>query len=122
MAQARALAAWGSTTLTLHDVPVMMIRSPDAQPDLDAASKLDELRRQGHRAVLDTRTPSSINQIEVVQVAGQVQIDWANALIAKLAEVQQDDGSFVNEADRWMEGDPSLVTAYSLIALQEAIR
>jgi len=47
--------------------------------------------------------------------------DWANELIDKLAELQQEDGRFVNEADRWMEGDPVLVTAYALLALQYAI-
>lgn len=48
--------------------------------------------------------------------------DWANDLIAKLVELQQEDGSWVNGEDRWMEGDPNLVTAYSLIALIDAIR
>lgn len=47
--------------------------------------------------------------------------DWANDLIARLASLQRPDGSFVNESDRWMEGDPVLVTAYALLALQHAI-
>lgn len=47
--------------------------------------------------------------------------DWANDLIAKIASLQRPDGSFVNESDRWMEGDPVLVTAYALLALQHAI-
>jgi squalene-hopene/tetraprenyl-beta-curcumene cyclase len=46
--------------------------------------------------------------------------DWANDLVAKLAELQQNDGSWKNDADRWMEGDVNLVTAYALIALQHA--
>ncbi len=46
---------------------------------------------------------------------------WANDLIAKIASLQRPDGSFVNEADRWMEGDTVLVTAYALLALQHAI-
>lgn len=48
--------------------------------------------------------------------------DWANELIDALTSRQREDGSWVNEADRWMEGDPNLVTAYALIALEEAIR
>jgi len=36
--------------------------------------------------------------------------------------LQRPDGSWVNEADRWMEGDPNLVTAYSVIALQIATK
>ncbi|MEM6458629.1 MAG: hypothetical protein AAF710_04490, partial [Planctomycetota bacterium] len=47
-------------------------------------------------------------------------VDWANNLIAALVERQNDDGSFVNTASRWMEDNPVLVTAYSVIALQEA--
>lgn len=49
------------------------------------------------------------------------QHDWANELIDAVVARQRDDGSWVNDADRWMEGDPNLVTAYSLIALQNAI-
>jgi squalene-hopene/tetraprenyl-beta-curcumene cyclase len=48
--------------------------------------------------------------------------DWANDLIAKLVSLQREDGSWVNEADRWMEDDPNLVTAYALIALQAAMQ
>ena len=47
--------------------------------------------------------------------------DWANDLIDALAARQNADGSFVNEQDRWMEGDPALVTGYALLALQHAI-
>ncbi|MFG0275393.1 MAG: hypothetical protein ACF8QF_10085 [Phycisphaerales bacterium] len=47
--------------------------------------------------------------------------DWANDLIDRLAELQKDDGSFENLHDRWMEGDPVLVTSYALLALQHAI-
>lgn len=49
-----------------------------------------------------------------------VRHDWANDLIAAVVKRQREDGSWSNAADRWMEGDPSLVTAYCLIALQEA--
>ena len=48
--------------------------------------------------------------------------DWANELIDKLAALQKPDGSFVNTADRWQEGDLNLVTCYALIALQTATR
>jgi hypothetical protein len=43
-------------------------------------------------------------------------------LINRLAELQAEDGSFKAVDDRWMENDPVLVTSYSLIALQHAIR
>jgi squalene-hopene/tetraprenyl-beta-curcumene cyclase len=47
--------------------------------------------------------------------------NWSNDLIAKLAELQNEDGSFRSVDDRWMEDNPVLITAYSLIALQHAI-
>ena len=48
--------------------------------------------------------------------------DWANDLVDALERRQRPDGSFENVHDRWMEGDPVLVTAYALLALQEAVR
>jgi squalene-hopene/tetraprenyl-beta-curcumene cyclase len=43
--------------------------------------------------------------------------DWRAELIAALAKRQSADGSWVNPADRFMEGDPNLVTSYGLLAL-----
>ena len=42
--------------------------------------------------------------------------DWRAELVAALAKRQQPEGSWVNPADRFMEGDPNLVTAYALLA------
>lgn len=57
-----------------------------------------------------------------VETAAGEQRYWANDLVAKLVELQRPDGSWTNEADRWMESDPNLVTAYALMALNHAIR
>jgi squalene-hopene/tetraprenyl-beta-curcumene cyclase len=46
--------------------------------------------------------------------------DWRAELVAALAKRQQREGSWVNAADRFMEGDPNLVTAYALLALAYA--
>lgn len=46
--------------------------------------------------------------------------DWRKDLTEALAKRQAKNGSWVNPADRFMEGDPNLVTAYSLIALSYA--
>lgn len=46
--------------------------------------------------------------------------DWREELIAELAKRQREDGSFVNENPRWLEGDASLVTGYALLALSYA--
>ena len=45
---------------------------------------------------------------------------WRRELVEKLAEIQRDDGSWINESDRWMEGHPALTTAYAMLALQAA--
>ncbi|QYK47370.1 MAG: terpene cyclase/mutase family protein [Phycisphaeraceae bacterium] len=46
--------------------------------------------------------------------------DWANDLIDRLATLQNEDGSFRSVDDRWMENNPVLITAYGLLALQNA--
>jgi squalene-hopene/tetraprenyl-beta-curcumene cyclase len=43
--------------------------------------------------------------------------NWRAELVAQLAKQQGKDGSWVNEASRWMEGDANLVTGYALLAL-----
>lgn len=46
-------------------------------------------------------------------------INWRAEVAARLLARQRADGAWVNtEADRWWEDDPSLVTAYSLLALE----
>jgi len=47
--------------------------------------------------------------------------DWANDLIDRLAELQKPDGSFTVLHERWLEGEPILITAYCLLALQNAV-
>jgi squalene-hopene/tetraprenyl-beta-curcumene cyclase len=46
------------------------------------------------------------------------QIDWARELALKLINLQNGDGSWVNDTARWMEKDPVLVTSYCLLALE----
>jgi squalene-hopene/tetraprenyl-beta-curcumene cyclase len=43
--------------------------------------------------------------------------DWRKELYQAIAERQQPNGSWINPSDRWMEGDPNLVTGYALLAL-----
>lgn len=50
-----------------------------------------------------------------------VEIPWRAQLVAKLAELQNADGSWVNTQNAFWEGDPMLVTAYSILAIQNAI-
>ncbi|MBX3439083.1 MAG: terpene cyclase/mutase family protein [Planctomycetaceae bacterium] len=44
--------------------------------------------------------------------------DWRKELATHLFSLQDANGSWVNSSTRWYEGDPNLVTAYSLIALR----
>ncbi|MBX3354672.1 MAG: hypothetical protein KF724_03120 [Phycisphaeraceae bacterium] len=48
--------------------------------------------------------------------------DWRDELIDTIVGMQSADGSFRNSAERWMEANPELATAYLLLALQEAIK
>ncbi len=50
-------------------------------------------------------------------------IDWKEELALKLMSQQQAGGSWINEgSNRWMEDNPILVTAYSLLALEHVYR
>jgi squalene-hopene/tetraprenyl-beta-curcumene cyclase len=43
--------------------------------------------------------------------------NWRKELVDELAERQKPNGSWVNDNQRWLEGDPNLVTAYALLVL-----
>jgi len=46
--------------------------------------------------------------------------DWRIELIDKLATLQKPDGSWVGDA-KWMENNPTIVTSFAVLALQEAM-
>ncbi len=48
------------------------------------------------------------------------QHDWRQELIRALAARQRANGSWVNDNERWMEGDANLATGYALLALSYA--
>ncbi len=49
--------------------------------------------------------------------AAGVSHDWRSELVKAISKRQLSEGGWVNPADRFMEGDPNLVTAYALLAL-----
>lgn len=55
--------------------------------------------------------------LDVIEDADGMKHDWRRELIDELARRQRKDGSWVNDDERWMEADPSLVTGYALLAL-----
>ena len=54
---------------------------------------------------------------EVIKTADGTKHRWQAELVAELASRQQRDGSWVNDNDRWLEGDANLVTGYVLLTL-----
>lgn len=62
------------------------------------------------------KTMDALGEPNFVDATGK-RHDWRAELFDALAKRQREDGSWLNTADRWMEGDPNLVTAYSLLAL-----
>lgn len=56
---------------------------------------------------------------EIVDSSG-VAHNWREELVAELASRQLEDGSWINENQRWLEGDPNLVTGYVLLTLSYA--
>lgn len=65
----------------------------------------------------------SIAGIQQLEEPGGDEIDWRKELALKVMSTQKPDGSWINEgSNRWMEGDPVLVTAYSLLALEHVHR
>lgn len=56
-------------------------------------------------------------EVEQLEDTSGKKHDWRADLAAELTSRQNENGSWVNSADRWYEGDPNLVTAYTLMAL-----
>ncbi len=49
-------------------------------------------------------------------------VNWRDALGRHLLDTQKSDGSWLNDTGRWMESDPVLVTAYTVLALEHIHR
>ena len=62
------------------------------------------------------RTMSVLGKDEFIDSEGKKH-SWKEELAERIVSLQHDNGSWTNPADRWYEGDPNLVTAYSLLAL-----
>ncbi|QVL34503.1 terpene cyclase/mutase family protein [Telmatocola sphagniphila] len=59
----------------------------------------------------------AVMEIDTITDAKGIKHDWRKELIEAFAKRQKPDGSWTNESDRFMEGDPALVTGYVLNAL-----
>jgi squalene-hopene/tetraprenyl-beta-curcumene cyclase len=56
-------------------------------------------------------------KLDHVEDAQGVKHDWRSELAAELVRQQRPDGSWINKNNRWMEGEPILVTGYALLTL-----
>jgi squalene-hopene/tetraprenyl-beta-curcumene cyclase len=54
---------------------------------------------------------------EVTSLPDGKKHNWRAELLAAIVKRQNDDGSWTNKTDQWMEGDPNLVTGYALMTL-----
>ena len=59
----------------------------------------------------------NVLNVDAVKTADGRSHDWRKELIQKIGSLQNEDGSWSNKQDRWMESDPVLVTGYALTVL-----
>ena len=65
----------------------------------------------------------SAANVDELPLADGSTVDWRKDLAVKLFDLQQEDGSWINEgSSRWWEGDRVLVTSYAVLALQHIHR
>jgi squalene-hopene/tetraprenyl-beta-curcumene cyclase len=55
--------------------------------------------------------------LKVLEDSAGKKHDWRAELTAHLLSLQKENGSWVNSDKKWMEGDPNMATAYSLLTL-----
>lgn len=61
-------------------------------------------------------TAANVNEL---QLADGKKADWRMELANKILQGQRSDGSWVNANGRWMESNPVLVTAYTVMTLEQ---
>ena len=89
----------------------------DHNPNMPAAQTKDGLYYYYH---VFARAMHAWGEETIVDSKG-VPHQWRSELCRTLTALQREDGSWVNEQDRWFEGNPHLVTAYAILAMQTAL-
>ena len=120
LSMGRALNAYGNATIEVAGAPRATITAAPEVAFTDVQAKMDELKTQG---VTDIQLVAGKegSGIKVEQSEATQKRDWANDMIDVVTSQQHEDGWWANKESRWMESQPVLVTAYSVIALQNAI-
>lgn len=62
------------------------------------------------------------HEVDRLRLPNGNDIDWKRELSQRLLDLQQKDGSWVNDNGRWWEKDPALVTAYGVLTLERILR
>jgi squalene-hopene/tetraprenyl-beta-curcumene cyclase len=57
--------------------------------------------------------------IDQLKLSDGTQADWRKDLAEKILSGQRENGSWVNQNGRWMESNPVLVTAYTVLSLEQ---
>jgi squalene-hopene/tetraprenyl-beta-curcumene cyclase len=57
--------------------------------------------------------------VDNLKLADGSEADWRNALGHKILAAQRENGSWLNDNGRWMESNPVLVTAYTVLSLEQ---
>ena len=63
--------------------------------------------------------PRFAANIDMLTLADGKQADWRADLAGALLTKQREDGSWANANGRWMESNPVLVTAYTLLSMEQ---
>ena len=72
-----------------------------------------------YQAMAKALNAAGINKLKLED---GTEADWRKDLGGKLLASQRENGSWVNDNGRWMESNPVLVTAYTVMALEEIYR
>ena len=110
-----------------HDLRRPLARRPRVKAALAYIRKnytLDENPGQGQRGLYYyyqtfAKAMAVLDKPTIVDAKG-VEHNWRAELVAALAKRQEPNGGWANRDDRFMEGDPNIVTSYALLALASA--
>jgi squalene-hopene/tetraprenyl-beta-curcumene cyclase len=69
-----------------------------------------------YQAMAKALSAANINQLKL---DNGKEVDWRNELAGKLLANQRENGSWINDNGRWMESNPVLVTAFTLLSLEQ---
>ena len=74
---------------------------------------------QGYYFYLHTMAKAlAARGVDSLELKDGRKVDWRHDLAMKLINLQQRDGSWANDNNRWWEKDPSLVTSYAVLTLE----